>query len=277
MATDEHLPRLTHTLAADGYEVGPAVMEAAHRGVSWGYIVADGGAGKACVVEAGLSASTPNFLAYPPHDMLPHLPDQAFFAAHPTTEFRDGLMVRWSDTRVPLEYLGFNPGLFHAMGKPYDPAAFAPDGYIDPTWKATNCPGAYFFAPQREGSSDVVLLSNHFLIPEMRLTAMKHWTNEVAARNWDDIQWRYDELSHRITAAIQQGAVTREQARALIDFLDPAGDFPTYYNPKGEDLHDVQVHGSVSLLDLMERSIESHSGYAADEWVGITLARCVAT
>jgi hypothetical protein len=252
-----------------------AAMEAAHRGVSWGYIVADGSTGKACVVEAGLSASTPNFLAYPPHDMLPHLPDQAFFAAHPTTEYRNGLMVRWSDTLVPAEYLDFNPALFQAMGKPYDPAAFRPDGYVDPNWKAANCPGAYFFAPQRETSSDVVLLSNHFLVPEMRLTAMKRWTNEVAGRNWDDIQWRYDELYHRIAAAIQQGPVTRQQARALIDFLDPAGDFPTYYNPKGEDLHDVQVHGSVSLLDLVERSIESHFGYYADNWVGITLPRFV--
>jgi hypothetical protein len=252
-----------------------AVMEAAHRGVSWGYIVADGSTGKACVVEAGLSASSPNFLAYPPHDILQHLPDRAFFAAHPTTEYRDGLMVRWSDTRVPPEYLDFNPGLFQAMGKPYDPAAFGPDGYVDPTWKANNCPGATYFAPQRETRDDVVLLSNHFLIPEMRLTAMTHWTNDVAARNWDDIQWRYDELHHRIAAAIEQGPVTREQARALIDFLDPAGDFPAYYNPKGEDLHDVQVHGSVSLLDLVERSIESHYGFYADDWVGITLARFV--
>ena len=78
-----------------------------------------------------------------------------------------------------------------------------------------------------------VLLSNHFLIPETRLTAMASWTNEVARRNWDDIQWRYDELSHRIAAAIHRGPVTKALAASIIDFLNPMGDFLSYDNPAG--------------------------------------------
>lgn len=254
-----------------------ALMVAAHRGVAWAYLLADGNTGKACVVEAGRFGTTPEFLAYPPKEILPYLPDQSFLAAHPTTEFRNGLMVRRSDTRIPSDYLQLNPGLFQKLGKAYDPAAFAPDGFLDHTWKERNCPDAYYFAPQRELSDDVVLLSNHFLIPEMRLTAMKHWTNEVAKRNWDDIQWRYDELCHRLVTAMRQGPVTRQKARALIDFLNPAGDFPGYYNPAAKPLDQVQVHGAVSLLDLKERSIESHFGYYADSWVKVTLPRYVAS
>lgn len=248
-----------------------AAMGAVHRGVAWGYILADGRTGKACVVEAGRSGATPEFLSYPPREMLSYLPDQPFLNAHPTTEFRNGLMVRWSNTRIPSDYQQFNPALFQKLGKTYDSASFDPDGFIDRTWKERNCPDAYYFAPQRGLSEQAVLLSNHFLIPEMRMTAMKHWTNEVARRNWDDIQWRYDELCHRLVAAIQQEPVTRQRARDLIDFLDPSGDFPGYYNPDNKPLDQVQVHGSVSLLDLKECSIESHFGYYADDWVKITL------
>jgi hypothetical protein len=65
--------------------------------------------------------------------------------------------------------------------------------------------------------------------------------------------------------------VSRWQAREIIDFLNPAGDFPSYYNAKGQPLDQVQVQGSVSLLDLVERSVESRYGYYSDEWVKITL------
>jgi hypothetical protein len=252
-----------------------AAMEAVHRGVAWGYILADGRTGKACVVEAGRSGAAPEFLSYPPQEMLTYLPDQSFINAHPTTEFRDGLMVRWSDTRIPSEYLQFNPGLFQKLGKTYDPASFEPNGFIDRTWKDRNCPDAYYFVPQREFSEHAIQLSNHFLIPEMRMTTMKYWTSEVAKHHWDDIQWRYDELRHRLAAATQQGPVTRQKARDLIDFLDPSGDLPAYYNPDKKPLDEVQVHGSVSLLDLKDRSIESRFGYYADDWVKITLPKYI--
>jgi len=247
------------------------VMEGAQRGVSWAYILADGSTDKACVVEAIRSGAEPKFLSYPPQDMLPLLPDQAFLDAHPTVEFCNGLMVRWSDTSIPPDYASYNQGLFNKMGKTYDPGSFGPDGYIDGTWTDSNCPEAYYFAPQRESLDQLVLLSNHFLIPEMRLTAMMPWTNEVAKASWDDIQWRYDELCHRLLTTIRAGLVTRDKARRVIDFLSPSGDFPSYYNKDGKPLDQVQVHGATSLLDLKERSIESHFGYCGDEWVRITL------
>ncbi len=251
------------------------IAVAAQRGVAWAYILADGDTGKACVLEAGRSQTTPGFLAYPPHEMLPYLPGQAFLDAHPSTPFRNGLMVRWSDTRIDPGFSEFNPGLFHRSGKKYDPSAFGPDGFLDRTWKEHNCPEAYYFAPQRELSDKVVLLTNHFLIPEMRLTAMRDWTNEVAKGNWDDIQWRYDELCHRMVTAIRQGPVTQEKAREIIDFLNPARDYPGYYNSDAKPLDQVQIPGAVSLLDLKARSIETHFGYYSDMWVTVTLPRYI--
>jgi hypothetical protein len=252
------------------------VMEKAHRGVSWGYLLADGSTGKACVVEAGRSEASSNFLAYPPAFMLKYLPGDGFVKAHPTTDFRNGLMVRWSDTTIPHEYMNFNPGLFKAMDATYDPAAFMPDGFINTHWKGTACPEAYYFAPMREIEHDVVLLSNRFVIPEMQLTQMMLWTNELAKREWDNIQWRYDELRHRIATELQHGPINREKAREMINFLDPSGAFPDYYNPDKLPLDQVEVRGATSLVDLKERVLESHFGYYADEWVTTTLPNYLA-
>jgi hypothetical protein len=252
-----------------------AVMESAQRGVSWSYILADAATGKACVVEAGRSAVAPDFLSYPPQEMLRYLPDQDFLDAHPTATFRNGLMVRWSDTIIPSEYVQFNPKLFRRMGKTYHPAGFDPQGFINAVWTDNNCPDAYYFVPQREASGHVVLLSNHFLIPEMRLTAMQDWVNELTKGRWDSSQWRYDELCYRLMAALQAAPLTQDKARLIIDFLAPNGDFPSYYNAHDIDLHDVQVYGAVSLLDLNKCSIQSHFGYYADEWVTTTLPKYV--
>ncbi len=251
------------------------VMEAARRGTSWAYILADGTTDRACVVEAVRSGKDLDVLSYPPARLLPLLPDRASLDAHPTTPFRNGLMVRWSDTDIPEAYPQYNPGLFAARGKVYDPAAFKPDGYVDRTWQDRGCPGACYFPPQRESCDRLVLLSNGFMVPEMRLTAMMPWTDEIVKDTWDDFQWRYDELCHRLLTAIEEGPISRGRAREIIDFLDPAGDFPSYYNAANRPLDEVQVKGATSLLDLKGCAIESHFGYYADEWVKVTLPRYV--
>ncbi|NIM15400.1 MAG: hypothetical protein GTO45_25765, partial [Candidatus Aminicenantes bacterium] len=84
----------------------------------------------------------------------------------------------------------------------YNPDVFGEKGYIDKTWKDHNCPGPFYFAPQREDHDNVVLVSNHCITPEMRLTAMNEWVAFVAAGSINDIQWRYDELNCEILDAI---------------------------------------------------------------------------
>jgi hypothetical protein len=300
------------------------LMEVAQRGVSWNYILAHHGTQRACVVEAGRKVETSEFLDSvtenlempsddPSFEQLPDqvpesLPDRSFVEAQMTSEFRKGLMVRWNDYAYPQEYLRFNERLFGIFGKQYDPDAFTERGYIDRSWKDRNCPYGYYFAPQRENDPNLVLVTNMFIIPEMRLYAMHPWTNLVSASQLDDLQWRYDELNHQLLSKLYPTfggspvPLSLEDAKDLIDYLTPnpdKGKHPEYYNPSpepargffrrlwawlrnlltgrgntaspGADWRSIQIEGSVSLMDLKEKTIHSHYGYHGDGWVTIHL------
>jgi hypothetical protein len=203
--------------------------------------------------------------------------------------------------------LSFNSSLFRLFRKTYDPDDFAERGYLDETWKDRNLPHGYYFAPQREDNPNLLILTNMYIIPEMRLFAMHPWTNLIAASQYDDIQWRYDELNHQLLTALypepdgELRPLSVERAKDIIDFLTPnseKGKYPDYYNPEPEracwrrwldrlwgrflghhngssrrsDWENIPVGGSVSLMDLKERVLYSHYGYHGDEWVHITLS-----
>ncbi len=159
-------------------------------------------------------------------------------------------------------------------GADYAAVDYSERGYINDRWTDANCPGPYYFAPQRETRSDVVLASNNYLSPEMRLTTMNEWTAIIASANQNDIQWRYDELNREILDALDASrrGIDRETAWELINFLRPDGKFPSYYNRDRKlAWQEVQVHGSVSLCELTERSIRSLYGYYGDGPVEIHL------
>ena len=102
---------------------------------------------------------------------------------------------------------------------------------------------------------------------------MHAWTDAlIALSHADDIQWRYDELNNELLTALEKGYVSYDEAKSLINFLGPdEGLFPKYYNPKSRPLSEVVIQGTVSLLDLDAKTIESHYGYFGDEWVKISL------
>jgi hypothetical protein len=102
--------------------------------------------------------------------------------------------------------------------------------------------------------------------------------NFVAQWNLDDFQWRYDELHHQLSTALSQNLskygqsfITYEEAKQIIDFLAPYNQYPDYYNKDRKPMNQVSVHGSVSLLDLKKKTIESHYGYFSDPWLKISL------
>ena len=151
---------------------------------------------------------------------------------------------------------------------------FAERGYINASWKEKNCPGPFYFAPQRQHRPDVLVATNHAISPEIRLTAMNEWIALLAGGNLNEIQWRYDELSREILDAIaaSPSGVTEETAWDLINFLRPNGRFPDFYNPGGErSWADIQVHGSVSLCELTKRKMTSLYGYYGDKPVTVHL------
>jgi hypothetical protein len=155
------------------------------------------------------------------------------------------------------------------------PDSFTERGAINATWTGTNCPGPFYFAPQRESRPDVLLATNACISPEMRLTCMTEWIALLAGRNLNDIQWRYDELNREILEAIdaEPNGVTEKTAWDIIDFLRPNGRFPRYYNegPPGE-WEKVLVHGSVTLCELTRLSFTTRFGFYGDPPVTLHLA-----
>ena len=146
-------------------------------------------------------------------------------------------------------------------------------GYINRSWKEKNCPGPFYFAPQRESRPDLLIATNHAISPEIRLTAMNDWIALLAGANLNEMQWRYDELNREILDAIDASpaGLTEDTAWTLINFLRPDGRFPDFYNADGRPLSEVQVHGSITLCELAGRTMKSLYGYYGDEPVTVHL------
>jgi len=268
----------------------------AQRGVSWNYILADGTTDMACIVEAGETTENIDFLSYPPDFLQGGIlqPVQALLN-NPSAPIQRGLMVRWNgkvnEYVYPEQYVSkFNQSLFadfknnplqygYLSAEPYtytyNEEDFRPDSFLDKMSTDNNCPMAYYFAPIRYAHPNLVMTTNHYVIPEMRLCSMAKISNMVAQGNWDDIQWRYDELNKRLKEIIEDKSLSISQlsarAKETVDFLAPYGDFPSYYNKNSDDIRKVAILGSVSLLDLQSKKIESHYGYYGDEWISIHL------
>lgn len=177
------------------------------------------------------------------------------------------LDAMWRDLKREVEEL--------AAGADFSAADFSERGRINSSWDGINCPGPFYFAPQRESREDVALATNAFISPEMRLTAMSAWTAILARANLNDIQWRYDELNREILEALDAspGGIDEPTAWRLVNFLASDGAFPAYYNPEGKlDWRDVKVHGSVTLCELTGKTMKSLFGYYGDSPVTIHLA-----
>jgi hypothetical protein len=242
-------------------EVVKAVVDA-RRGASWIYPVADSSTPAAMAIETGMTTDEYNYLVYPDPEYKNLLPPAVWPFAH----WQRGVFVRGAGWQYPPDYLDFNQKLFERMGIPYDPTQFGPTGQFDPDWK-TGLNQGYFFAPQRETGPNLMVVTNHFIVPEMRLCAMKEWTNIVAASRIPDILWRYDVLNKLCHDAY--GSIDYAKAKELIDFLKRGGSYDGYY--AGQDI----IEGSVSLCELTGRTIESHFGYHADDWVKLSLMNYV--
>ncbi len=255
-------------------------IEESPRGVSWIYVIADGMRDCAYVLETVCSEGNLDVMSFPPRRLTDPalLPDRAFIKEHKTVEIRGGVAVRKNDYAFDEAYLAFNKGLWKNYRKTHPGTklyhdAFTTKGYINRADKEKNCPATAYFAPLRVGREDVVIATNHFIIPEMRLCGMADWVTTVFGNGVQDSQWRYDELNRQVLDAIsRKGFVDAESAGELIDFLAPYRKFPDYYANKGKGRDgEIIIEGSVSLFDLKEKKVKSHYGYYCDEWVELTL------
>lgn len=124
----------------------------------------------------------------------------------------------------------------------------------------------------------MIIVTNHFIIPEMQLYSMHPWTSRVLGMKINDIQWRYDTLNFEIMQALNEnGSVNYSMAKKLIDFLAPYGKYASYYekNPRSHDGREIRIEGCTSMFDLKNLVVESHFGYYCDQWIKITLHQYV--
>lgn len=221
----------------------------------------------------------PDFTKYPSEEYRSLLPDLGYIRDHSTVPYQNGVMFRWNDYRYPSEYLAFNQRLWtyynekNKTDKAIHSDAFDKKGYINKD-KEQNCPSSFYFAPQREDSEDILVVTNHYIIPEMRYFAMNRWTERIIGKRVNDIQWRYDELNRLIHDRLEErGSIGLEDARDLISFLSPSGRNKDYHadNPKSKDGKQLRIEGCLSVFDLKKKVVESQYGYFCDKWVRLTL------
>lgn len=221
----------------------------------------------------------PDFPQYPKEEYRALLPDLGYIGDHATVPYHNGVMFRWNDYRYPFEYLAFNRRLWtyynekHKTDKAIHPDAYDEKGYINKAGEE-NCPSSFYFAPQREENDDILIVTNHYIIPEMRYFAMNRWTQRIVGKRVNDIQWRYDELNSLIHDKLRsKGSIGFEDARELISFLSPSGRNKDYHadNPRSRDGKQLRIEGCLSVFDLKNKIVESQYGYFCDKWVRLTL------
>lgn len=293
----------------------------APRGISWLYPLAADGNGqrdRACVIEA--SATPRDERGRPVRDLdvtsFPRrrlrregrVPSAAFLAAHPSPgPFRNGAMVRWDDAPEPEPYTStFNEKLWGRtwwsrwLLWPRVHDEFGPGGRINRQPWHRFCPSSAYFAPLRTEPGRLLLATNHYITPEMRLTSMddrilildgiSHYAN--------DSQWRYDLLNARVRRARglaerdagEEGpprSIGRETAREIINTFEPACTetgrcpylvqracyhFRKFRSPECRRRRGpIPIEGAMALFDLRRRSIEAYFGYYGDDWIGLHL------
>lgn len=250
------------------------------RGVSYLYPVSDGVNDEAAIIEAGVSAE--NRLPYKniKETLLPRLPDDEFLKEKKTEEWNSGIMVRRHDYSYRQEYLAFNKDLFKAGDKILPDDAHAPQGSINASYEEKNCPSTCYFPPQRESKHDVLISTNFYVIPEMRMYSMSEWVAEVSSSEADRMQFRYDDLNKRVLNRLgQSGPMDLSAVQEAITFLRPfsmvdgrkePGPNAGYYI-KPEACGELIIDGSVSVMDLKNLIMKCHYGFYVDEWTQISL------
>jgi|GEM_PF-661043 len=163
--------------------------------------------------------------------------------------------------------------------------AFRERGFICRSPRDDRTPGPYYFPPQRRQGEGWIIVTNHCVSPEMRVSGMTEWLALLAGERANDFQFRYDKLNRlAIDAYEAAGPFDFEAAWDLIDFLrpEPSGPCPEYYaadismrkrRADPDYWMKILVHGSVNLCDLAELRFRSLWGYYGDEAAQVSLGR----
>jgi len=215
-------------------------MKEQHRGVSWLFILADDERSmkytNGIVAEVGLTEKK-NGDSYTVHDLLA---DWIEIPLWPWINKLDspipdrGVMVRTQEYVYPSRFKNVN--------------AIIPVKDGEEEKKI----GVYF-PDQLETWTDVVLTTNHYVIPRMVFASFHPWLTLVYDRT--SSYYRYEKL-HELMEA-EYGKIDYDTAKNLIDFLNPNsvyGDLEFYD-------HGGEIEGHHVLVDNLNLTIDALFGY----------------
>jgi len=268
------------TQTADSTAEATQVVRDTVRGVPYFYPMQDA-SGDGRVLETGMydDGSLP--------DLSRLLNDTALLAALPSWEelqqlspvdYGNGVFVRNGSYRPPQALLDtYNPKLWALSGLPYNTSAgqWGVQGALWPSFKAENehwyNSFSRYFSPARVPlqRTDVVLVSNVALVPQLRVAEMTGWASVVPG---EAMQWRYDTLARRVVTVADTVGFDLEAAQNTILFLDP-WQSPGYWKVQAVpgDLNSTVIEGAISAMDCQAKVIRTKTGYFGDDWLQITL------
>lgn len=231
------------------------------RGITWDYIIGDDDTdsdyGPGVVLETLPSApyyDGPNCLPWWERTLLLgailHLNDPA--PVH-------GVGIRSAKWTYPSYYSGINLTL--KVANPF----YADLGY----WNI-----GFNFAPQTETDPDMVVATNHFIMPRMRMAQMHPIVGAIyeISGQLAESMWRYDHMVADIGSYRGKidffGSDPERPAEGtagwIINFLDIGR--CDYWSEVGN-----RVEGHRDIIDNGERELRSIFGYMGEPWVGVRL------
>ncbi len=271
--------RLTSHSAATTAQATQVVRDTV-RGVPYFYPMQDA-AGDGRVLETGAYAAgaMPDLRALlNDSSLLAALPSWAELQAASPVDYANGVFVRDGKYRPPQALLDeYNPKLWALSGLPYNTSGgqWAPQGALWPSFQEEDKHWyntfSRYFSPARvpAARTDVVLVSNVALVPQLRVAEMTGWASVVPG---EAMQWRYDTLAKRVVGLAEQSAFDLAAVQNTILFLDP-WQSPGYWKVRAVpgDLNSTVIEGAISAMDCQAKIMRTKTGYFGDDWLQVTL------
>jgi len=236
------------------------------RGVPWIYALADDtddpDFGSGMVLEAGAS-DTP----FDGPDTLPRWQQRLLkrYIRKLPNELPDrGLMVRGAKWQYPKEFE--NKGIVLKRPSPYFPDL--------PYW-----PIGFTFPSQQENNENILVATNHFIIPQMRFTQFElivQFMYNLLGESGNSL-WRYDSIINLIKQ--HYGKIHFFGSDLEIPEEGSAGWIVDFLNPKRCDYYGTNLHTPVPghhvIINNSTKDFQGLYGYMSDPWVGLNLKRFV--
>ena len=257
-----------------------AVVRDTVRGVPYFYPMQDA-TGDGRVLETGMfdAGSMPNMrLLLNDSDLLGALPSWEQLQAMSPVDYGNGVFVRNGSYRPPQALLDeYNPKLWALSGLPYNTSGnrWGVQGALWPSFKAEDehwyNTFSRYFSPARVPAqrTDIVLVSNVALVPQLRVAEMTGFASVVPG---ESMQWRYDTLAKRVVTVAETSGFDLEATQNTILFLDP-WQSPGYWKVQAipGDANSTVIEGAISAMDCQAKVIRTKTGYFGDDWLQLSL------